>query len=277
MEGSGAAGPGCMKTMELLQPVPPPVDKMGQQGAGGRKDAPIRESLNCAMENLNTDTRNTMDQGLAINELLQVQVAREPNAVSYRSRIENIVDGKILAAWPTSNGIRLPVHRDQILDFSLVRDGNAYVFTGMVDSTSSEPLPCITVIVSSAIEQVQRRHDFRIKCLIPVEVSGNIRTSSKSDAPEPLHLKTTTYDISASGLSIRNAKMIPDGSLLDIKIGLPDGESMIRVPCRVAYCEVSRDNARLYHSGIQFLAISEREKARIVRYVYRTQLKGMRS
>jgi c-di-GMP-binding flagellar brake protein YcgR len=232
--------------------------------------------LNSAMENANPEISNEITTGLTINELLQVQVPDDPNPATYRSRIEDIVDKKLLAAWPTSGGIRLPVHTDQILGFSLVRNGIAYSFNGLVDSTTMDPLPQITIILTSDIQRVQRRQDFRIKCLIPIELTGFVPGSSKDGRPEPIHLKTACCDISASGVAIRNSRMIPDGVLLDVKIGLPDKELQIKVPCRVVHSEVAIDNSKLYHTGMQFLAISEKEKARIVRYVYRTQLKGLR-
>jgi c-di-GMP-binding flagellar brake protein YcgR len=212
----------------------------------------------------------------AINELLQVHFQDDPAHGTYRSRIENIVDEKLLATWPTSAGIRMPVHQDQMLIFSLVREGYAYAFTGLVDSTATEPLPQITVIINSEIHQVQRRQNFRIKSLVPIELAGEILGATSKEASVPLFLKTNTYNISAGGVAIRNPKGIMEGSLLDTKIGLPDQEPLIKAPCRVIYNEPAIDNVRLHQTGMQFLAITEKERARIVRYIYRTQLKGLR-
>jgi c-di-GMP-binding flagellar brake protein YcgR len=220
----------------------------------------------------------------AINELLQVQLQDDPNPSTYRSRIENIVEEKLVATWPTAGGIRLPLHADQMLNFSLVRDGNPYAFTGLVDSTASDPLPQITVILNSELHKVQRRQNYRIKSLvptellgeIPVELMGSVSSASGKHGPIPIFIRTTTYNISAGGIAIRNPKGVPEGTLLEAKIGLPDKEPTIKVPCRVVYNEPSVDNPELHQIGIQFLAISEKERARIVRYIYRTQLKGLR-
>jgi c-di-GMP-binding flagellar brake protein YcgR len=211
-----------------------------------------------------------------INELLQVQLQDDPNPSTYRSRIENIVEEKLLVTWPTSAGIRMPVHADQMLNFSLVRGVNAYAFTGLVDSTTTEPLPQITVIINSEMHLIQRRQNFRIKSLIPIEFAGEVRGDSSKGSVVPFFLKTNTYNISAGGVAIRSPKGVPEGTLLDAKLGLPDQEPVIKAPCRVVYNEPALDNPRLYQSGLQFLAITEKERARIVRYVYRTQLKGLR-
>src|ERR1039458_344204 len=111
------------------------------------------------MENTRILNSDEMDLRLVINELLQVQLQDDPSPSTYRSRIENIIDEKLVATWPTTAGIRMPVHADQMLNFSLVRDGNAYAFTGLVDSTATEPLPQITVIINSEIHRVQRRQN----------------------------------------------------------------------------------------------------------------------
>jgi len=244
---------------------------------------------------------------LMVNELLQVQCPDEGYAGIYRSRIEDIVEEKLMVAWPSDGGFRLPVHLDQMLDFSLVRNNNAYTFSGMVDGTSDEPLPLVTIIISSAIQRVQRRQDFRVKCLLPIEVIGTLPETSKeaskepdAEAPKPaelaeptpeaperpeasdarpvtLRLKTHTYDLSASGVSIRSEAVVPDGALLNVKISLPDDGPLMRIPCQATHCSVVPENPNIYHAGIRFLGIDEKDKARIVRFVYRTQLQGLRS
>ncbi len=214
---------------------------------------------------------------LGINEPLQVQIAEDTNPATYSSRINDISEGRLVIAWPTNGGIRLLVHRDQMLDFAFVRDGTAYSFTGLVDETHSEPLPQITVILSSAVMRVQRRQNFRIKCLIPVEIVGSIKENVRDETTTPLDIRTTTYDLSASGIAIRYPKRIPEGTLLEIKLGLPDNGPAIKAPCRVIYSENLTENVTQYRTGIHYLAITECERARIVRYVYRTQLKGLRT
>jgi c-di-GMP-binding flagellar brake protein YcgR len=228
------------------------------------------------MEYIEKEKADEKDIRLTINELLQVQLQDDPNPSTYRCRIDDIVDGKLHASWPTSAGIRMPVHADQMLSFSLVREGGVYAFTGLVDSTKTEPLPLIIVIINSEIHRIQRRQNFRIRSAIPIELTGEIKGSSIKDANIPAFLKTNTFNISAGGLAIRSPKGFPEGSILETKIGLPDHEPMIKAPCRVMYNEPAMDNGKLQQTGMQFLAISEKERARIVRYIYRAQLKSMR-
>jgi len=218
---------------------------------------------------------NELASRININDILQVGIMDDPNPATYFSRIDDISEGKLVIAWPTNRGIRMLLHMDQILDFYFVRDGTPYTFSGLVDETKSDGMAQITVILSSAVSQVQRRQNFRIKCLIPVEIVGSMREDPRSEETTILNFKTVSNDLSASGISIRFAKRIPEGTVLNIKLGLPDNKPAIAIPGSVMYSEYHSENQILYRTGIHFLAIGERERARIVRYVYRTQLQGL--
>jgi len=216
---------------------------------------------------------------LAVNELLQVRVSGETNAATYYSRVNNLSDGKIIIAWPTNRGIRAPLRVDQLLDLSFVRQGMSYGFSGLADKTILEPLPQVSIIPTSAISQRQRRQNFRVKCLVPVEILGALQNSGNSDgeAVKIVNVKTVTYDLSAGGLAIRNPISIPEGSLVEVKLTLPDAGPIIKIPARVAYSESLAGKKSQYQVGLHYLAISERECARIVRYLYSLQIKNLQA
>ncbi len=228
------------------------------------------------MTNTNQDFLDNLKANIAINELLQVQITDDPNTATYYSRINDISEGRLVIAWPTHGGIRMLVHRDQMLDFCFMRDNVPHEFSGLVDEMNPQPLPQITIILSSAIARIQRRQNFRIKSLIPVEIVGSIK-DPKDESITPLNAQTVTCDLSASGMSIRHSKMFPEDALLEVKLALPDNAPSIKLPCRVVYSENIPEKQTMYHTGLCYLAIGEAERARIVRYVYRTQLKRLRT
>ncbi len=228
---------------------------------------------------MNESIGNFLDQlksQISINDILQVRILDDLNSPTYYSRVNNFSEGRLVIAWPTSGGMRLLLHPDQILDFSFIKDGTPHVFKGLVDENRLEPLPELTIILSSAISTVQRRQDFRVKCLIPVEAAGSYREDPRSDIATPLIVKTVSNDISANGISIRFPKRIPEGTLVNIKVSLPDDGPAIRIPCTVVYSDYQTENQILYRTGMRFLAITAAERARIVRFLYRTQLQGLR-
>jgi c-di-GMP-binding flagellar brake protein YcgR len=210
-----------------------------------------------------------------INDLLQVRIIEEANSPTYHSRVNDISEGRLVIAWPTSGGMRLLIHEDQIFEFTFIKDGIPHAFNGLVDETRVQPLPEITIILSSLITQIQRRQDFRIKCLIPVEVVGNIKEDPQSEATSAFNVKTVSNDLSASGISVRLSKRLPENALLNIKVTLPDDGQPISIPCTVVYSDYQTENQILYRTGMRYLALSASERARIVRFLYRTQLQRL--
>jgi c-di-GMP-binding flagellar brake protein YcgR len=212
-----------------------------------------------------------LESRLMINELVRVRLPNEANPGNYYSRIEDAVKKMLIISWPTDNGVLLPIRPDQTLDFSMVKKGSAYFFNGLVDTVAREPLPSATIIISSAVKRVQRRQDYRVKCLIPVEIIATLSGTPGGLHPARLHLKTNTYDLSVSGISLRCATAIPKGTLPVIKLSMPDGGHPIKSLCRVTHCFTAPDSQNKYHVGIQFIKLAEHEKARLARFVYRMQ------
>jgi c-di-GMP-binding flagellar brake protein YcgR len=227
------------------------------------------------MASVNQDFTEDIKKYISINEVLQVRLADDPESPTYYSRINDIVEGKLVIAWPTHRGIRLLVHRDQMLAFCIMRGEEPHEFGGLVDELdSSAKMPQITVIPGSAIIRIQRRQNFRIKSLVPVEIAGQMR-DPKDGSLSAFAIRASTYDLSAGGIAILHPKRLPEDTPVEVKIALADGDPMIKLPCRVIYSDSQADNPALYRTGMRYLAITEKERARIVRYVYRTQLKGL--
>ena len=212
---------------------------------------------------------------ISINDILQVRILDDPDSATYYSRINDIAEGKLVIAWPTHRGTRLLAHADQMLALLIMRGEVPHEFNALVDELDrSAKLPQITVIPGGAIIRIQRRQNFRIKTLVPVEIAAQMR-DPKDGSLSAIAIQTTTWDLSAGGISIRDSRRFPEDALVEIKMALPDGGPVIKLPCRIVYSEVLADNTLQYRTGMCYLAITEKERARIVRFVYRTQLKGL--
>lgn len=224
---------------------------------------------------MNQDFTEDIKKYISINEVLQVRIADDPESPTHYSRINDIAEGKLVIAWPTYRGIRLLVHRDQMLAFCIMRGEEPHEFGGLVDELdSAAKIPQITVIPGSSVIRIQRRQNYRIKSLVPIEIAGQVR-DAKDGSLSAFAYQVTTYDLSAGGIAILHSKRLPEDTPVEIRMALPDGAPIIKLPCRVIYSEAPADNPALYRTGMRYLAITEKERARIVRYVYRTQLKGL--
>ncbi len=148
---------------------------------------------------------------------------------------------------------------------------------GFVYVATPGPLALISVFAVSPIRKIQRRQYVRVKCLMPVEISGVAAGHIGTEASAETAIQTVSSDISAGGISFRHARRFPEGSRATLRLSLPDGRPDLVVPCMVVYSKFVSERRTLYRTALRFLGLSESERSRIIRFVYRTQLQAQRS
>jgi c-di-GMP-binding flagellar brake protein YcgR len=211
-----------------------------------------------------------------VNDLLQIRFPDDPLAISCQSRVDDTIEGKILIAWPTELGVHVPIHQHQILTISFIRDDAVYTFTAIVEETQTIPFPQLAVRAAGPCERIQRRQFFRAKLVVPVDFFGQAASSDQGEStPKVLSFKAHTYDLSGSGLSIRQKTSVPTGTVLEAKLMLPGEQSVIKVLCKVVHCSNLNASTEesLYHLGMHFLSIREPDRTLIVRHVFRSQMR----
>jgi c-di-GMP-binding flagellar brake protein YcgR len=211
---------------------------------------------------------------LEINDLLQIQIPDDPNSLSYKSRVDDIVQGRLQIPWPTDHGVPIPIHQNQTLTISFFRDDAVYTFSGIVEDRRREPVAVLWMRAAGPPERIQRRHFFRVKSVLPVEFLGEQASYDEVNAAARfISIKSQTFDISGSGLSIRHPASIAAGTLLDCKLALPGEQSMIKILCKVAHSEriSSSTEQALYHIGMFYLSIKDADRTRIVRHVFKVE------
>ncbi len=208
---------------------------------------------------------------LRINDNLQIKIKDDPNALPCYSRVEDVSEGCIVVAWPLDCGVQLPFRIDQPLSMSFVREGVAYVFTGVVQKKQQSPIPHLSIRPLGRPERVQRRDYFRVKVAVDVELGGVV--DFPSDRGTTLYIKTNTYDLSGGGLSFRSESLLPVGNMLEARLALSDKEPKLILAARVVYVIpiAGPDGRALYHIGVSFSGIKEAERGRILRYLYHVQ------
>jgi c-di-GMP-binding flagellar brake protein YcgR len=207
-----------------------------------------------------------------VNDLLQVRLVDDPDAHTYRSRVEDVSSDGIHISWPSHRGKLMRPALGCSISISFVRDDAAYIFVGVVEERALEPIPYLRVRPLGLPERMQRRKFVRIKTSIPVELRGALRIGPDKSLRD-MSLKATTYDLSGGGLCVRSHAEPSAGAVLDARLFLPDGLLPIRVRVTVITCQpiVTRNQKQLNRIGLCFLAISEADRTRIVRYLTKIQ------
>ncbi len=197
-----------------------------------------------------------------------------PDSLTYPSRVNDLAEGCIVIAWPTDRGVRLPIREQQQIWMSFVRQDAAYAFGGIVEQREQHPIPQLRVRPSGVAERIQRRQYFRVRTAVAVEMIGNRPDRSPGQPDSAIHLRTHTYDLSGSGIGIRGDAPFPEGTTLEVKLTLPAELPIIKIVAKVVHSEIvpgSAPDKPTYHTGIYFLSITEPDRSRIIRYVFRVQ------
>jgi c-di-GMP-binding flagellar brake protein YcgR len=218
--------------------------------------------------------RNSKYLSAEVNDLLQVKVLDDPNSLTYRSRVDDLPEGMLVISWPTERGVRIPIHENQPLSLSFVRDSGVFTFSAVVDERWQYPIPQVRVRPTSTPERIQRRQFFRVKAALAVELTGTLPPGETDDrGGNFVHVRTFTYDISGSGVAIRHSDPLPPGTLLETKLTIPGELAAVKALSKVVNSDriSSSTDKVVFHIGMYFLSISESERSRIVRHVFRVQ------
>ena len=76
-----------------------------------------------------------------INDLIWVGLPDEQNSLMYRSRVEDMKDDRVIVAWPTDAGVRIPIREQQRLAVAFARQDAVYSFSAVVEDRSQVPIP----------------------------------------------------------------------------------------------------------------------------------------
>jgi len=210
-----------------------------------------------------------------VNELVQIQVAEDPNSRTYYSRVEDASGDRLNISWPTEAGVRIPFHKSERLFISFTRQDAVYGFQASVTATIAGPIPMLTVQSSGEIERIQRREYVRVPSLLPVELTAVViaPTGSGESSPDVHSIKTNTVNISGGGFAIHHKFVLPVGTMLQVKLHLPGHPEPLQLSARVVRNESREDvhKNRFFMIGVQFITIPERIRMRIVRHVFDAQ------
>ena len=211
-----------------------------------------------------------------VNELLQVSFMDGKSAHGYSSRVEDLDGTKICIAWPTENGLRVPVRAGEEVFLSFTREDAAYGVRAKVEKTVNEPLPVVVVEPVGSVARTQRRDFVRVSASIPVEMIGVPGPSEET--PVVLLIKTRTLDLSGGGFSVYYKDAVPTGTIFETRFILPGTPDEFHVRAKLVRCERREDaqRNRIHRLGLMFLDMPESNRSRIVRFVFGVQKSAVR-
>lgn len=109
----------------------------------------------------------------------------------------------------------------------------------------------------------EKREFLRVEDIVPVSYSKSLL--------QPPHPKQgSRKDISGGGIRLNSKEEIPLGTVLDIKIDLPDVFQPTTIKCRgrVVWCQKMEGDVEEYNVGVIYMNIPEQDRKKIINYVF---------
>jgi c-di-GMP-binding flagellar brake protein YcgR len=197
----------------------------------------------------------------------------EENPVSYLSRVEDISGLRISLGWPTSGGIRAPLHAGDRLQVFFIKDA-VYLMECSVVDWKLLPIPLVIVECQSSVRKAQRREYVRVSAKVNVRLSARVVQFGRHLQDDPVgRIEAATLSLSGAGFGIRYPYAPIVGNVYDVRMSSVDFDEPIAANAQVVRCESAIDQQKqvFYSVGFAFTQIKEADRRRIVSFVFRYQ------
>lgn len=170
---------------------------------------------------------------------------------------------------PFYEGKIVPVHSGAIMDVIFSKGSDTYAFKAQAISREvQETIAILKIQPVSPIGKIERRSFFRMNCALEAEYRI-VETLPIEDTGQEIFLRTITRDISGGGVCLVTDSRLKKGTMLEAYLML---ERKVRFMGVVARSIEFREKGKImYETGIEFKMIENRDRERIISYVFESQ------
>jgi c-di-GMP-binding flagellar brake protein YcgR len=191
---------------------------------------------------------------------------------TYITKILETRDGGFVVYAPSFRGTILPIPPGETLHLHFSRDEAHYEYECRILERFPGPIPTVLLSGTDAtLQRVQRRSFFRLGANVPVTMDP-VSPLPGTPPPGPPS-QGVSVNLSGGGLLLESPELYPEGALLDLHLGIPDGAPAARVRA-----EVIRDAGRAtpgargtWFLAVEFLELPRSVEERVTRYIYLLQ------
>lgn len=189
-------------------------------------------------------------------------LANSPFSEKHPSRVEEIGGRHMAIAMPMSKGTPILLAPGTTFYGRVIVDGHVWMFSSTFLDKRLDPIAVWLISRPQDFKRIQLRAYVRLETALP----ATVQPVMADDPPA----KAVTKDISGGGVQLVTRLAVERDMPVNVSIDLQDagiftakGE-VIRVES-----DAERNN---YTAGIKFVDISERERDKIIKYIFRRQL-----
>lgn len=180
------------------------------------------------------------------------------------SRVEEIGKDYCLIAMPMAKSVPIILLQGTRFNGRVVVDGMVWQFTSEFLDKRIHPIPVWVISRPFDIKKIQLRAFVRIDTVLPVELQV-----LSEDGSEPVFAASTS-DISGGGLRAVSKQQLQVGTNLKVSLDLP-GTGVVQGAGVIVREELLPDRV-LYAAGIKFTELAEKDRDKIIKYIFRKQL-----
>jgi len=182
----------------------------------------------------------------------------------YRTRIEDVGERVISIGAPFERGEVVPLREGTKVKITFWDEVSAYSFVAKIMQRIAVPIHMFVLELPDSIAKVQRRSFVRVPVLFQI-MFQTVTMEGLSDSN-----KGTMLDLSGGGMRFMTEEQVENRSLLYAQIALPNGD--LQIPVRVCRVEKVEDSKpQRYCVSVEFNEILERDRDRIIRFVFDIQ------
>lgn len=170
---------------------------------------------------------------------------------------------------PFFEGKIVPVHSGTLMDVIFSKGSETYSFKAQAISREVQSgIAILAIEPVSPIGKIERRSFFRVSCELDAEYRV-VETLPIEDTGQETFLKTVTRDISGGGVCLITHTKLKSGTMLEANLKMGRIIRFMGVVARSI--EVREKGKIMYETGIEFKLIENRDRERIISYVFEAQ------
>lgn len=180
----------------------------------------------------------------------------------FKTRIEEIKEKSISIGVPIIEGQFIPLRENTKLEVFFFDVFTAYKFATAIIERIILPIPIFIIEYPAEIIKIQRRQFVRVQAVIPLVY----RLLNQEGSGE--YKKAYMINFSGGGALLKSLENIPTGTLILVKAVF--GTTEMEVPACVTR-SIPKDDQGFFRFSIQFQQITEKQRDRIIKYVFDIQ------
>jgi len=218
------------------------------------------------------------------NIQLKISDSDQPSEVkTLASKIEWVEDDDVFI-------IGAPIYERNVYPLNVGSVVNVYVFqikkrtketdlyvckAEVLERKNIQGIPMLKMKALSSLNRIQRRQFYRYECMLPVEYREvkEKKSGHQTDVKETPMLKTLTKDISGGGLCIVLEEKVEKGTILDMIVELEENEKVSFKGKVIRIDRTLNSDKYKYEAGIVFQTIDEKEREKIIKFIFSEQRK----